>query len=295
VKAAWGQPCFSSHIRVSPRATSGVKVAAEPRSISDNYTSQSSGLEDSAKQSSGVSTIIVPVPRSSDARPDPVRRVSNPRMTNADDDSWEVPTSDPDDDIDWNGASFSVNRDFPPRISFDQIPGGLSSEAWSPEDILKSTRALSRQSIEISAFKLELDDASAGALDDVLGAVSFASGATSLVLPAHGPLVVGASQFRGCDVVLDEPKASGRHVFFEVIGTGKDARATVTDMASTNGVYVNGSRLRPWTPAELQVGDEVTLGSKAFARFRLSPTTKTDMQVSCSNLHLEDVTVTATH
>jgi hypothetical protein len=71
-----------------------------------------------------------------------------------------------------------------------------------------------------------------------------------MVLTGAG-LVLGRS--RDCDIVLDDPNVSRRHA--EVRRDGD--RWTVVDLESTNGVKVNGRRVRS---AALEPGDEIMLG-----------------------------------
>lgn len=59
------------------------------------------------------------------------------------------------------------------------------------------------------------------------------------------------------DVVIDDPGASRRHAALRVAQGGGDVVATVHDLGSTNGTYVNGVRV---VHAMLRVGDRVTLG-----------------------------------
>jgi hypothetical protein len=69
-------------------------------------------------------------------------------------------------------------------------------------------------------------------------------------------VVVGRS--RDCDVVLDDPNVSRRHIELRRDRTGW----TVVDLGSTNGVKVNGRRVEE---APLEPGDEITLGVSRLA------------------------------
>lgn len=172
-------------------------------------------------------------------------------------------------------------RAFLDRINLDAIPGGLETGHWQATDVLQVAGASARVLRAASPFKLLLDEGAVDCVDNVLGALVLRDGQMSMVIPAQGPLVMGATKFRGCDVVLDEPRISGRHLFFESV-TGKGGqRLTVTDMGSTNGVYFNGEKLRPWVPVGLEMGDVVVLGAREFARFEVGPVNKADLKVRC--------------
>jgi len=68
---------------------------------------------------------------------------------------------------------------------------------------------------------------------------------------APGTWTLGRS--RGCDIVLPEPCISRRHAEVSV----RAGRCTIRDLASTNGLRVNGL---PASVAVLHPGDSVTLG-----------------------------------
>lgn len=80
-----------------------------------------------------------------------------------------------------------------------------------------------------------------------------------------GKAVVTLGRHPACDVVFQEsgtPIVSGRHAELRIEGD----RLVVVDLQSTNGTFVNGRRAQS---AELQPGDEVTLGANGPA-FRAS-------------------------
>jgi len=58
----------------------------------------------------------------------------------------------------------------------------------------------------------------------------------------------------GADILLDDPKVSRRHATVELVG----GRVVLTDAGSTNGTWLNDSRLDG--PVELRDGDRVRLG-----------------------------------
>ena len=85
------------------------------------------------------------------------------------------------------------------------------------------------------------------------------TGAARAVLVADGKrtiltgdnMTIGRS--RECDVVIDDPNVSRRHAELRPHGAGW----IVTDLGSTNGIKVNGRRVRE---AALEPGDEIMLG-----------------------------------
>ena len=64
-------------------------------------------------------------------------------------------------------------------------------------------------------------------------------------------VLIGRS--RDCDVMLDDPNISRRHAELR----RENGQWVVADLASTNGVKVNGRRVQE---APLSPGDEITLG-----------------------------------
>lgn len=76
------------------------------------------------------------------------------------------------------------------------------------------------------------------------------------VYPLVGPVtVVGRGD--EADIVLDDPGISRQHAEFRVTTDGPHLVATVTDLGSTNGTYVDGDLTRS---ASLQDGSAITLG-----------------------------------
>jgi pSer/pThr/pTyr-binding forkhead associated (FHA) protein len=62
----------------------------------------------------------------------------------------------------------------------------------------------------------------------------------------------------GCDIILDDEKVSRKHTS---IGVVRVDRFTVTDLASSNGTFVNGARA---TSQELKHNDEIRIGDTTF-------------------------------
>jgi len=67
--------------------------------------------------------------------------------------------------------------------------------------------------------------------------------------------VIGRSN---CDITLDDPECSRQHAVLEVMGS----RVTISDLGSTNGVYVDGKRVERANldnQSEFRVGDHVLM------------------------------------
>ncbi|ACU53063.1 FHA domain containing protein [Acidimicrobium ferrooxidans DSM 10331] len=80
------------------------------------------------------------------------------------------------------------------------------------------------------------------------------------ILPDGAPVELGPGSYiigrqSGADVRIDDNRVSRRHA--EV--TIAEGTATVTDLGSTNGTFVNGERVA--RPTELQAGDVLRLGA----------------------------------
>lgn len=71
---------------------------------------------------------------------------------------------------------------------------------------------------------------------------------------APGTYAVGRRE--GNDIVIPDPYCSGRHAELRV----QASRIEVIDLESTNGTWVNGIRIEPNEPREVQIGDELTFG-----------------------------------
>lgn len=122
----------------------------------------------------------------------------------------------------------------------------------------------------------DLDHATAAAAAGSAGAVAVASGAAAgpadggIAVPRLGPFVIGAVANRDCDAMLDVPTVSGRHARLEIISNNeRGKKCIVTDLGSTNGTWVNRSRLQAFRDAELAPGDVVSFGELGIA-FRVT-------------------------
>lgn len=80
----------------------------------------------------------------------------------------------------------------------------------------------------------------------------------------------------------------------ELLHRGRGGRCLITDLASTNGTYVNGRKLRPFTDVECRAGDVVAFGEEEVA-FQLVPAVQgprlTALDVAVEKLLLTQVVV----
>jgi DNA-binding NtrC family response regulator len=72
-------------------------------------------------------------------------------------------------------------------------------------------------------------------------------------LPPAGEVVIGRDA--GCDVRIDDPSLSRRHVRLRITGG-----ITIEDLGSSNGTFVAGRRLEPGVPRPLAANEIVTIG-----------------------------------
>jgi pSer/pThr/pTyr-binding forkhead associated (FHA) protein len=80
-----------------------------------------------------------------------------------------------------------------------------------------------------------------------------AADATAVTLPADGPVLVGRSH--GCDVVLEDPTVSRRHL---ELRPAADGQWLAVDVGSLNGTWLANRRV---ARALVVPGDELWLGS----------------------------------
>ncbi|MGH8826067.1 MAG: FhaA domain-containing protein, partial [Jiangellaceae bacterium] len=71
-----------------------------------------------------------------------------------------------------------------------------------------------------------------------------------------------------CDIRIDDPGVSRRHVEFRVYGEGPQAQLVAVDLGSTNGTVIDGARV-PQAP--VTEGSRIVLGSTVVDVHRRSP------------------------
>jgi pSer/pThr/pTyr-binding forkhead associated (FHA) protein len=126
-------------------------------------------------------------------------------------------------------------------------------------------------------FKVDIDYMTAERILDAQGALMTPAGTVTIILPAEGPVVIGAAAQHGCDVVIDDDRISGQHLMLEAVqandDTETDAHVAVTDLQSTNGVYRNSTKLQAFKTVMADVHDEIVIGQSAISRFRIAEAT----------------------
>jgi pSer/pThr/pTyr-binding forkhead associated (FHA) protein/tetratricopeptide (TPR) repeat protein len=90
----------------------------------------------------------------------------------------------------------------------------------------------------------------------------FSPGAASIEMKEFDQEEVSLGRGKGCDVVLNDKKASRKHLIIRRGGEGVDTVFTIRDLESANGVYVNGARV---TEHVLSGDDIVRVGDTDFA------------------------------
>jgi two-component system, cell cycle response regulator len=89
----------------------------------------------------------------------------------------------------------------------------------------------------------------------------------AMIALARGSTRIGRSRENG--VVLQDPSISRRHATIVADSSGD---VWITDLASTNGTFLNGAPLGPHSPQRMHDGDRIQLGGSLVAKFvRLDP------------------------
>jgi ABC-type multidrug transport system ATPase subunit/pSer/pThr/pTyr-binding forkhead associated (FHA) protein len=79
-----------------------------------------------------------------------------------------------------------------------------------------------------------------------------------------------------CDLVVPEPTVSGRHCRLSRQTHG----FTIEDLNSTNGTFINGTRIAPGNPVPVQHGAKITLGSRIEMPWPADPAAATTPPVA---------------
>ena len=93
----------------------------------------------------------------------------------------------------------------------------------------------------------------------------------SIALPQHGPVIIGAVLNKDCDYVVDAPTVSGRHARLEMVRLQSDdlkshkSKLVLMDLGSTNGTWVNRTRIVPFKEVSLYPGDVVCFAEMQYA------------------------------
>jgi pSer/pThr/pTyr-binding forkhead associated (FHA) protein len=84
------------------------------------------------------------------------------------------------------------------------------------------------------------------------------SGPNGRIVLGPTPVTIGRTQDN--QLVVNDPKASTHHAEIRPDGQGY----SITDLGSTNGTFVNGQRLTPHVPRQLNPGDAVRIGDTQY-------------------------------
>ena len=91
---------------------------------------------------------------------------------------------------------------------------------------------------------------------------------------------VSIGRNRNCQIVINNNTVSKDHAIIEF---DEDYNATLKDLNSSNGTYVNGERLK-FLPVKLKTGDKITLGKEKteyiFEYFNMNNDSKTEAEMN---------------
>lgn len=102
---------------------------------------------------------------------------------------------------------------------------------------------------------------------DVSNAASKKISGRKIKLPRHGPAIIGAVRDKDNDLIIDIPTVSGRHARLEVIRdrVNRLSKCIVMDLGSTNGVWVNRSKIVPYKEVLLFPGDVICFAEPSIS------------------------------
>lgn len=147
-----------------------------------------------------------------------------------------------------------------------EIPPGLSIFGGSAEGSSREASPIAvvekPKSEELSSF-IEEDARTRLLPQDSLVKLKlrFSPGAANIEIREFDQDEISIGRGKGCDVVLNDKKASRKHLVIRRAGVGVDTNFTIRDLESANGVYVNGARI---TEHLLSGDDVVRVGDTEF-------------------------------
>ena len=142
------------------------------------------------------------------------------------------------------------------------LPGAVSVT-------LEQDDALGTGQFEVAA-SVRADVSSAAVPDPVAHDAPAYLEVNGQVIPVRAAgIVIGRGS--ECDVRIDDPGVSRKHVEFRVLGEGRDADVVVVDLHSTNGTVVNGASV---AHAPVRDGSQVVVGSTTIAVHSVDPRTR---------------------
>ncbi|MBU6376690.1 MAG: FHA domain-containing protein, partial [Bdellovibrionales bacterium] len=142
------------------------------------------------------------------------------------------------------------------RVEFGEAQGEHSHHSSLNHDSIEAQRE------ELSSFIDE--DAKTRILPDgsiVKLKLKFTPGAANVELQEFDQEEVSIGRGRGCDIILNDKKASRKHLIIRRQGAGVDTVFTIRDLESANGVFVNGARISEHV---LSGDDVVRVGDTEF-------------------------------
>ena len=163
----------------------------------------------------------------------------------------------------------------PVQLAFDIAKAKLAALGLSDQDL---PRLYKREGVDASKpFLTDESDSGAGAVMENRGAVGTSPPGRQIVLRAGGSPQKIECLFRRavdlgrspvCDITLEDAPNDVGNSHARVSYVEARNAYEIADLESANGTFVNGQRIKPREPIELQAGDEVRLGRSYRMLFR---------------------------
>ena len=148
--------------------------------------------------------------------------------------------------VSWHHARLTFIND---RVLVEDLGSSNGTAVGTPQNRVSRAEVAPSETIFLGNFRFPLER---------LGSATNASRKRAVRLPEPGKsLILGRTESAG--VVVDEPTVSGQHA--ELRCTAANSYQ-VRDLHSANGTFINGRRIRDWTPFTLT--DTLTLGPVAL-------------------------------